>query len=133
MDVTIPAVIADAIHAHTAAAMPREACGLLLGAGVAIADIRACANRAADPRTAFLLDPMTQVGATRDARAGGASVIGCYHSHPSGTPLPSAADARACNAGELWLIVAGRRIVAYHSRIGGALHARFDPAPLRLV
>lgn len=134
MEVTIPAAIAQAICAHAAAETPREACGLLLGAGNRIAEARRCSNLAADPLATFVLDPAARAAAEREARSAGRAVIGWYHSHPSGNPLPSAADAASVNSGgALWLIVAGGTMAAYHSRIGGSLHARFDPAALSIV
>jgi len=134
MDVTIPAELAQTILAHAAAELPREACGLLLGDANAIVGVQQCANRAPDPATAFVLDPAARAAAEREARGGGAAVIGWYHSHPSGDPRPSVADAAAVGSGgALWLIVADGSIAAWHSRIGGHLHARFDPATLSIV
>lgn len=124
---------ANALLAHAAVEVPHEACGLLLGAGLAVHEVRACANVADDPTRAFVLDPLQRFAAERAAREGGAGVLGWYHSHPSGDPAPSAADASCVRSGgALWLIVAGGRIAAYHSRIGGALHGRFDPVALRV-
>ena len=134
MHVTIPAALAELILAHAAAGSPREACGLLLGDAAAIVEARPSANIAADPYTAFLLDPATRVAAERAARTGGPAVVGWYHSHPSGDPRPSVADAAAVGpGGALWLIVAGGSIAAWYSRIGGTVHARFDPATLSIV
>ncbi len=94
-----------------AAGEAAEICGLLTGsAGSGAYRIEghiAAANVAPDPARHFELDPAVLIVAHRAARAGGAQVIGHYHSHPSGLAMPSATDA-ACAApdGSLWLIIA---------------------------
>ena len=86
----------------------QEVCGLLFGANGRIEAAEACANVAADPARVFEIDPAALFAAHRRARAGGAAVLGHYHSHPSGSAAPSACDAaQAMGDGALWLIVAG--------------------------
>ncbi|GAA0301004.1 hypothetical protein GCM10009087_08480 [Sphingomonas oligophenolica] len=87
-----------------------EVCGLLFGApgdiGARIEAAEACANVAAEPARAFEIEPGALFAAYRRARAGGPVVIGHYHSHPSGEPVPSARDAaQAMGDGALWLIL----------------------------
>lgn len=101
-----------------------EICGLLLGAGLHVGEVRACANVAADPRTAFEIDPAALIAAHRAARAGGAALIGHYHSHPGGKPMPSPRDAAAAMGdGAVWLIVAGPRYAAWRTMHAG----EFEP------
>ena len=76
-----------------AAAAPNEVCGLLLGEAGRIEAIRPAANVASDPARRFELDPVVLIAAHRAARAGGARIVGHYHSHPGGLPVPSAMDA----------------------------------------
>ena len=84
----------------------REVCGLLFGAEGRIEAAEACANVAAEPARAFEIEPGALIAAYRRARAGGPRVIGHYHSHPSGEPVPSERDAaQAMGDGALWLIV----------------------------
>lgn len=114
----------------------QEICGLLLGGEGRIAAILPATNIAADPARHFELDPVMLLKAHRQARAGGAGIMGHYHSHPSGEPVPSATDA-ACAAadGSLWLIVG-----AGTARLWRALPAdgddanrvRFDAVELRI-
>ncbi|MEO7688160.1 MAG: M67 family metallopeptidase [Sphingomonas sp.] len=86
-----------------------EICGLLYGSRGRIAEAEACANVATDPARAFEIDPAALFAAHRRARAGGAAVIGHYHSHPSGAAVPSARDAaQAMGDGALWLILTAR-------------------------
>ncbi len=97
--------------AAAAAAHPFEACGILLGDGVRITDVRKAANVHLTPETHFEIDPQTLIDAHRAARAGGLQVIGYYHSHPHGPPAPSATD-RACAAGDgrIWAIIASDEV-----------------------
>lgn len=100
------------MRAHSAAAHPHEACGILLGGFVTgrarITEARAAANVHPAPATHFEIDPQALIDAHRAARSGGAQVIGYYHSHPNGPADPSATD-RACASGDgaLWAILAG--------------------------
>lgn len=91
-----------------AAADRHEVCGLLLGEAGRIKAVLPGANVAPDPARHFELDPAVLIAAHRDARAGGARIVGHYHSHPGGLAVPSETDA-ACAApdGGLWLIVGG--------------------------
>ncbi|MEG3124672.1 M67 family metallopeptidase [Sphingomonas sp. GB1N7] len=111
-----------------AAASPGvEVCGLLFGTGGRIAGLQSCRNVAADPATAFEIDPAQLIAAHRAARAGGPQVVGCYHSHPSGTTLPSERDARAAVAdGSIWIIVAGHDVGCWRAVVDGAVHGRFE-------
>jgi proteasome lid subunit RPN8/RPN11 len=89
-----------------AAAEDREVCGLLLGELGCIKEIRPALNVAADPARHFELDPATLLAAHKAARAGGPTILGHYHSHPSGLAEPSATDAAsAAPDGSLWLII----------------------------
>jgi predicted GIY-YIG superfamily endonuclease/proteasome lid subunit RPN8/RPN11 len=100
-----------AMRAHAAAAHPDEACGLLLGEAGRITEARAAANVHPAPRTHFEIDPQALIDAHRAARAGGAEVVGYFHSHPSGPPEPSATDrASASGDGRVWAIIAGDEI-----------------------
>lgn len=98
--------------AQAAQAPHEEVCGLLLGTGGTrgeehIAMILPAANVHPDKRRFFEIDPAVLIAAIRAARGGGPRVIGCYHSHPTGVPAPSATDAAmAAHDGKLWAIVA---------------------------
>ena len=118
MSVTISSLLRDRIVA-LAAADDREICGLLLGQAGRIEAIAPAANVAADPARHFELDPAVLIAAHRAARSGGPSVIGHYHSHPSGVAIPSATDAAcAMPDGTLWLIVAGEAVRLWRAQPG---------------
>lgn len=133
MAVTISRMVLDQIQA-IAAADRAEVCGLLLGVAGRIEAIAPAANVAPDPARHFELDPAALIAAHRAARAGGAQIIGHYHSHPSGVAVPSATDA-ACAVpdGSLWLIVAGSDARLWVAQGDGAGGMRFAPATLRVV
>lgn len=114
-----------------ATASTTEICGLLLGRNAAVTAAIACRNVAADPHRRFEIDPAALIAAYRQARTGGDAVIGHYHSHPGGLPVPSACDAAAAAAdGAIWLIVGGGGWRAWRAVADGAVQGRFDPLPL---
>ena len=97
--------------AESAAAHPREACGLLLGQNGLIERAVATANVAADPLRRFEIDPAALIAAHQAERRGGAQLVGFWHSHPSGSCEPSATDrAGAARDGRVWAIVGGGEI-----------------------
>lgn len=97
--------------AQARAAIPREACGLLLGrreGGVALVErVHAARNIAADPAR-FEVDPRDHLAAQREARAAGREVIGAWHSHAEGPATPSESDAREALRGWVQVIVDAR-------------------------
>lgn len=108
-----------------------EACGLLFGDEHAITAFRPAPSVAADPSSRFEIDPATLLAAHRAQRGGGPCIVGCYHSHPGGSPNPSRRDAAdAAPNGWLWLIVAGGEARLWRAVPNGAVHGRFDPVPL---
>ena len=120
MSARIARSLHDRLLALAAAAPGREVCGLLFGADGRIAAIGEAANVAAAPQRAFEIDPRTLVAAYRAERGGGPRVIGHYHSHPGGRPVPSAADAAAARPdGRLWVIVAGGTVAAWRFGFAG--------------
>ena len=114
-----------------AASSPEEVCGLLLGSAGRIEEVRVCGNVAADPATAFEIDPAELLAAWRAVRVGGPAVIGHFHSHPNGSTRPSERDAAAASPdGQVWLIVAGGAIGAWRAVADGAVHGKFSPIQL---
>jgi desampylase len=108
MHVEVTSEALAAMRGHAAAALPHEACGILLGERGRITEARAAANVHLTPHTHFEIDPQALVDAHRTARAGGLAVIGYYHSHPCGPATPSATDrASASGDGTVWAILAG--------------------------
>ncbi|WP_375194707.1 Mov34/MPN/PAD-1 family protein [Sphingobium sp.] len=133
MKVQISRVLLEQIMSK-AAADPNEVCGLLMGDAGRIAGIRSAANVASDPARHFELDPAVLIAAHRAARAGGERIVGHYHSHPSGVPVPSATDAASAAAdGSLWLIAGGGVARLWIATAGEAGKVRFEEALLDIM
>jgi proteasome lid subunit RPN8/RPN11 len=99
----VATVLAEAARAH-----PHECCGLLLGQGQGerIDEARPAINVHPQPDRHFEIDPTALIAAHRAERAGTARLLGYYHSHPSGSILPSSADrSMASGDGRVWAIV----------------------------
>ena len=112
----------------------REVCGLLVGTPDRVTGALPCRNVALDPRTAFEIDPAQLIAAHRAARAGGPTIVGCYHSHPDGALTPSARDAEAAVPdGSIWIIVAGRGTGIYRAVKYGRYAGRFDAVERMIV
>jgi proteasome lid subunit RPN8/RPN11 len=95
--------------AEARAAHPHECCGLLEGDGERITALHPARNLATTPGR-FEIDPAEQFRLKREGR----KIVGCYHSHPDGTPEPSPRDAEgASEAGFVWLIAADDALGAF--------------------
>jgi desampylase len=127
MNVRISRAVLDQILDHSDRYPDLEICGLLLGSENAIESALPADNVAADPTRTFELDPEVLLTAHKAARAGGATLLGHYHSHPSGVTTPSVADAEHAYPGALWLIVANGRAALFEAREGGPIHGIFAP------
>jgi proteasome lid subunit RPN8/RPN11 len=106
MTLKVTSGVIATLLAEAARAAPAECCGLLLG-GEIVNEARPAANLASDPLRRFEIDPAALIAAHRAARVGGPQVLGYYHSHPAGHPVPSATDCEhAGGDGSVWAIVA---------------------------
>ena len=87
------------LFAHLEAHYPHEACGVFIGrpgkdgAPDVVTSVRPVDNvnteRAHDR---YEMDPKGQLAAEREARAGGWSILGIWHSHPDHPARPSQTD-----------------------------------------
>lgn len=119
MVIRVASSVIATVIAETARAAPAECCGLLLGRD-AIERAVPAANVAADPLCQFEIDPSALILAHRAARSGGPKVLGYYHSHPSGHPVPSPTDCQhAGGDGAIWAIVVGDEIGFWRDTPGG--------------
>ena len=122
------------ILAQAAAAPEVEVCGLLLGGEGSITEGRPAANVADDLAHRFELDPAVLIAAHRAARAGGAQILGHYHSHPGGSTVPSSCDAAMADTdGALWLICAPGGDYAIWRAGTDGLHGRFIQCALEVA
>jgi proteasome lid subunit RPN8/RPN11 len=133
MTVTIASACIGQILAEAAASPRVEICGLLFGQGDAITAALPCRNVAADPARWFEIDPAALVAAHRAARHGGPRIVGHYHSHPTGSAIPSPRDAdSALPDGALWLIAADGVLRAWRAVVDGPIEGRFEAVDLAL-
>ena len=98
------------LAAEARVAFPRECCGLIEGVreagGVVALMLHSTANLS-EALDGFEIDPAAHLRLSRETRAAGREIVGCYHSHPRGRPLPSERDRATANAeGFVWLIAA---------------------------
>jgi desampylase len=98
---------------RAAASPASEICGLLIGA-TDVERIVPTKNVAGDPTRSFEIDPVALFGAIRAERAGRDSLLGYYHSHPTGAPTPSRRDAAMASPdGKVWIIIGEGRARAW--------------------
>jgi len=113
---------ADSIGRHALDERPQEACGLIAGIGEQAHEIIPMANVADEPQHQFRLDDEQFTKTMFDLERAGLSLIGIYHSHPSGDPIPSQIDIReAAYPDTAYVIVglrdSGARLAAWDIRI----------------
>lgn len=96
---SLPRPAYDEIFAH-AAGSDEEVCGILAGdrgdgaeSESRVEAIHRARNVADSPRTRYLIDPEQQLRIIEAIEDSGREVVGFYHSHPEGPPLPSETDA----------------------------------------
>lgn len=101
--------LARQIAEYTRQARPNEACGLIAGRDGRAELVIAVPNIAADPRYHYDMDPQALVKAMFQIQHHGLDLIGIYHSHPTGDPIPSRTDiARAAYPDAAYVIVGWR-------------------------
>ncbi len=122
MRVRISSEVLAAIRVHAAAEPGLEVCGLLFGAEDRIDGVMAAPNVAEDPARRFEIEAATLLAAIRSERAGGAKLMGYYHSHPSGDAQASPRDqAQAPADGRIWLILGQGEFRAFRATERGLL------------
>jgi proteasome lid subunit RPN8/RPN11 len=96
---------------HALTASPAECCGLLVGreddGQLRLTSVHASENLAADKLATFEIDFRIRLHLEDDLAHKPDRIVGLYHSHPDGSPEPSATDlADAAEAGLVWLVLA---------------------------
>jgi proteasome lid subunit RPN8/RPN11 len=110
------------IAGHARQDAPREACGVIAGRDDRAIEIIPVTNTAEDPEHAYTLDPAALTKAMMSLQTAGLGIIGFYHSHPAGDPVPSGIDiALATYPDTAYLIVGLKgepRLAAWQMRYG---------------
>jgi proteasome lid subunit RPN8/RPN11 len=97
---------ARALADYALATAPAEACGILAGRGRRLHQIIPVANFAEDPFTRYVLEPSALVKHLLVLENAGLSLLGFYHSHPNGDPIPSSTDiCEATYSDAIYLII----------------------------
>lgn len=131
MKLVISSQILGELQKAAAAASPKECCGLLFGENLRVSDYRKADNVADKPERHFEIDPAVLIAAERAARYDGPSILGYFHSHPTGNIEPSRTDAKsAAPDGRIWLILSGSKASAWRAVPDGKVFDRFDPISL---
>ena len=137
----IPTLIYDAISMHAETSYPYEACGLFSGIysqsdPIVITGYTKSANLAPNPRTAFIIDPVTHIQLQKNTRATNETIIGIYHSHPDTAAIPSLHDREnAAHGNFLWIIasVFPQKIMDIRCYVTSREGSGFLEAPLEII
>lgn len=110
----LPITCGGRIIAHLQGCFPEEGCGLIVGRetgdGWLVTEVVPSPNKAEARDRTFEIDPGLRLRTQRTARQRGDAVLGHYHSHPYGDPVPSETDMRrAADEPELLWVVVGMR------------------------
>lgn len=101
----------------------QEVCGIIAGVGEQVRGIIPIQNAASDPAHFFQLDERSFTQAMFDIERTGLSLIGIYHSHPNGDPIPSQVDIQQANYPDTAYVIVGLkhgepRLAAWQIRPG---------------
>src|SRR5262245_33419036 len=90
MDLTLAPGILELVLQHAKAAVPNEACGLLVGRNTAdrFIPVKNVSPSAAE----YEMDPAELIAALRGLRDTGEKLLAIFHSHPHGPAAPSKTD-----------------------------------------
>ena len=105
--------VSGALIAEVSLARREEACGLLVGARLEdryeVMGLVPCDNVAPPALRSrrFEIDPRRVIEEEKALRGSGRSVVGFYHSHPEGLPVPSRTDRNymALRPDSVWVIL----------------------------
>ncbi|MFT3892348.1 MAG: M67 family metallopeptidase [Anaerolineales bacterium] len=81
----------EAILAHVERELPNEACGLLAGKNDRVEKVFLIPNQVQSP-VRFVMDPYEQLQAFEWIDSHGLTLLGIFHSHPTGPETVSATD-----------------------------------------
>lgn len=96
-DLWLSEELVRAIVEHVRSDAPNEACGLLIGSHHQVHHVVAVQNVADTPQTRYVMDPAALSRYLPALADYGLELLGFYHSHPNGEPIPSQTDIRETN------------------------------------
>jgi proteasome lid subunit RPN8/RPN11 len=101
--------LAEKIARHALDLRLEEVCGVIAGVGEQAHQVIAIKNVANDPEHHFRLDERIFTQAMFDIERAGLSLIGIYHSHPNGDPIPSQTDIQQAHYSDTAYLIVGLR------------------------
>jgi len=111
----LSSALAKQIIAHAHEEAPHEVCGLLVGDAQQVTQVIPVANVAQDPEHHYMLDPHALSQHLPQIVNSGQELIGFYHSHPSGKPIPSPTDIKEAHYPDSVYLIVG--LAAKHTEI----------------
>lgn len=86
---------------------PNEACGLLIGKAGEVTEVVPTRNEDPDPRTGFVVAPSDLFAILNRLEQQSLELVGVYHSHPTGHPIPSERDIREAHYPDAAQVIVG--------------------------
>lgn len=130
MTIVLPRAVRRAIVAHAERERPRECCGFLVGSGSRVTHAVPMSN-VAEGTTRYRLDDRGHIELRRLLREfrPPLAIVGVYHSHPAGAPVPSETDVAEAHYPEWIHVIVGlgsgrARLAAFRIAGGHAFAAR---------
>ncbi len=105
----LPSTLAREMVLHARADAPHEVCGILAGRGAYVERVIPVANRAVAPHHHYQMDERQLTEVLFTLEAGGLELLGFYHSHPAGDPIPSPTDIREAHYPRTAYLIVGLR------------------------
>ncbi len=106
MTLAMTAAQRDDIVAHAREGFPNEVCGILAGVGRSVRRVLRARNTEPSP-VSYYMDPGEQFRFQRLMRDEGLEMVGIYHSHPQGPPVPSQTDVELAFYDESVYVIVG--------------------------
>jgi proteasome lid subunit RPN8/RPN11 len=103
------------VFLHAERCYPNEAVGALLSKDTTIVEAVEAVN-IADDANRFEVDPSEVLRIQKQADQNGFEIVGWYHSHPDGEPIPSKLDAECAFEGQICMIVSVKQGTAAEYR-----------------
>jgi proteasome lid subunit RPN8/RPN11 len=123
---------AGRILAHVQAEWPLEACGLLGGMGRRVLQVYPVRNELASP-VRYRVHPEDLIRVVQELESRGWELVGIYHSHPHGPPVPSPTDVAEAYYPESVYLIAAPVQGEWRLRAFRIVNGQVREVPIRLV
>ncbi|SNB75832.1 M67 family metallopeptidase [Thermoflexus hugenholtzii] len=120
------------ILTHVQAEWPLEACGLLGGVGRRVLQVYPVRNELASP-VRYRVHPEDLIRVVQELESRGWELVGIYHSHPHGPPVPSPTDVAEAYYPESVYLIAAPVQGEWRLRAFRIVNGQVREVPIRLV